>query len=362
MENSYQKDLEELREQKLIKVTLFLSKLGFELDKKQAHISGERYLLGYKKLVLLAKRISDNKKVIIKLSNDPAMIKEINDEWNSRQILKKINFAYHVFFSPPIILFTKKQDYTVLVTEFIEQESIFLDRPLPDQFFIALKAFEAQEAIHATTYEHAHVISKVFGIWTANTYLQKLTKYSQDIEQTLPGNKKLLELLQKSKEFTNNNLLIIDLYSNFLTHWDFVPHNFRIREHDMYLLDHSSLRFGNKYEGWARFINFMILYNYPLEKALLKYVKDNRGEKEYLSLRLMRVFRLTELIWYYTNNLGKSRGDLKTLNKKRIDLWTNVLKSVLEDGAIDRDYVDRYKQERNSLRSEEEKQRQVGLH
>ena len=48
----------------------------------------------------------------------------------------------------------------------------------------------------------------------------------------------------------------------------------------MYLLDHSSLRFGNKYEGWARFRNFTTFYNRPLEEALLLYMRNNRAEEK----------------------------------------------------------------------------------
>ncbi|MFA6307389.1 MAG: hypothetical protein WCS88_04840 [Patescibacteria group bacterium] len=362
MADNYKRNWEKFRDQQLITVALLLQKLGFVLDEKQVHIGGERYLSGDKKLVLLGQRTSDNKKVIIKVSNDKAMIREIDSEWNARKILSKIDFAYHVFSSPAEILYTKKQDYTILVTEFIEQKISFLERPLQDQFFIALKIFESQEAVHATTHEHAKLIAKTFGIWTADTYLKKLNENSYNIEQALVDKPELNKLLQNLRNFFQSNLVVIDLYANFLTHWDLVPHNFRVRGNELYLLDHSSIRFGNKYEGWARFINFMTLHNGQLAELLLKYIKDNRNKSEYLVLRLMRLFRLTELIWYYTNTLENAVGDHKILNKKRIDLWINVLSSVLEDKLVDNHFIEEYKQERDNLRSEEEKQRQIGLH
>ena len=362
MGNNHQQNWEQFRDQELIKVTLLLGQLGFSLDKKQVHISGERYLTGNRKLVLLGHRNDDQKKVVIKVSSDPAMIAEIEDERNSRNILKEINFAYHIFSFPPEILYTHKQDCVIFITEFIEQEMTFLERPLTEQFFIALKAFEAQSAIHATTYEHSSVIKKVFGIFSAQTYLQKTEEYIREINLILEGDKDLKNILASSQEFIKNNLEIIDIYSNFLTHWDFVPHNFRVRNHEIYLLDHAALRFGNKYESWARFINFMTLYNEPLEQALLSYVKNNRDQSEYLALRLMRVFRLVEIIWYYASTLGDVVGDLHILNQKRIIFWTKVLESVLVDQSVNRNIVDEYKRIRDSLRSPEEKERQKKLH
>src|SRR3989339_834946 len=171
---SYLKNWEEFRDQELIKATLLLEQLGFSLDTKQVHISGERYLTGNRKLVLLGFRNSDQKPVVMKVSSDPAIISEIEDERRSRNILKEINFAYHIFSFPPEILYTHKQGCDIFITEFIEQEMTFLERPLAEQFFIALKAFEAQEAIHATTYEHANIIKKVFGIFTAQIYLENI--------------------------------------------------------------------------------------------------------------------------------------------------------------------------------------------
>ena len=77
---------------------------------------------------------------------------------------------------------------------------------------------------------------------------------------------------------------VIERYSGFLTHNDFVPHNLRVSGKEVYLLDYSSMLFGNKYESWARFLNFMIHHNRPLELALANYVRTNRGEEEYLEL------------------------------------------------------------------------------
>ena len=362
MASDHQKLWQVYRETELRAVSPILEQLGFSLDKEQIHIGGERYVSGDKKLVLIGHRLSDKKKVIIKASSDPKMIEEIRAEYSGRQVLAKINFAYHIFFYPQEILFVESGAHTIFITEFIEQEATFTSRPLEEQFFLALKSFEAQEAVQATTYEHASIISRTFGIWDAQQYLNNFDKYSEQILTILSGQEKLKTLLATARDFLGKNSVTIDLYSDFLTHWDFVPHNLRISGNDIYLLDHSSLRFGNKYESWARFINFMTLYNPDLEQALLGYVKDNRGQQEFLSLRLMRVFRLTELIWYYANTLSRASGNLEILNKKRIDLWTNVLESVLSDKKLDEGMMANYRGLRDSLRDEEEKKRQEKLH
>lgn len=362
MSKDYQKQWEEFRDQELVKVSFLLGQLGFSLADKQVHIGGERYLTGARKLVLIGRRNSDNKKVVIKVSSDPALMAEIEDERKSRNILKKINFAYHVFNFPKEIAYAKKQGYLIFITEFIEQSSTFLERSLQDQFFIALKALEAQEAIHATTYEHSNVIRDVFGIWTANDYIQQMMTYILEIDRVLDKDEKVNNILNSAHKIFANNLELLDTYSNFLTHWDFVPHNFRAANHDIYLLDHSALRFGNKYEGWARFINFMTLHNPVLESLLLQYIEDNRDQSELECLRLMRIFRLAELIWYYASTLENAVGNLHVLNKKRIYFWIEVLDSVVNRRTMDNQIIEEYKRIRDSLRSDEEKERQKKLH
>ncbi len=356
-----QQSWEKYRDKELTALKPFLQGLGFALDQNQVHVGGERYLSSGHKLILLGHRISDQKRVVIKISNDRDGIKEIKKERASRDILKKINFAYHAFLSPPEILYKQKGPYTMLITAFIEQDSTFLERPLADQFFLALQALEAQEGAHATTYEHTNLIKKVFGRWQAQQYLAVFNNCVSQIT-ALAADYKIKNILEEARDFLQKNADIIDLYSDFLVHWDFVPHNIRVQGHDIYLLDYSSLRFGNKYEGWARFINFMTLYNRSLEKMLLDYIRQNRSVEEYLSLRLMRVFRLTEIIKHYAQAIPRSSGNLELLNKKRLGFWTSVLESVLADALLPPEIVESYQRERDALRSSEEKLRQKELH
>lgn len=348
--------------QELQKIVPILDSLNIVLDESQVHISGERYYLNNKKLVLIGEDIKNKKRIVIKTGLDSDSINEILTERKCREILKKINFASHVFLSPEELFFINRSDFVIFITTYIEQERTFLERPTQEQFFLALKTFEAQEGLHATTYEHASVISKTFGIWNAKDYLKNFDVYRNEIALKLSENNKLKTLLAEAFDFLNKNSEIINLYSGFLVHWDFVPHNVRIVNRDVYFLDHSSMRFGNKYESWARFINFMTLYNPELESILIEYIKNNRSQEETSSLQLMRIFRLTELIKYYVDTLKNLSGNLLTLNKKRIDFWSNALEAVLHNQSMRKEIIDEYKTTRDSLRSEDEKQRQKNLH
>ena len=346
----------------LTKIIPFLNGLGFSLEEEQVHVIGERYIVNNQKLIFVGRRIKDGQRVIIKISNNKKFIKEIEHERKCREILKKIDFSSHVFFSPEEILFVKEQGFVIFITAFIEQENTFLERQLEEQFFLALKALEVQEGVHATTYKHASVIKKIFGMWNAEKYFEIFNKYKREIESKLPENKKIETILLRAQKFIKINFETINLYSGFLVHWDFVPHNIRINKRNIYLLDHSSMRFGNKHESWARFINFMTLYNPKLEKTLINYIKDNRSQEETLSLQLMRSFRLTELIKYYVSTLENLSGNILALNKKRIEFWSNALEAVLDNKFVRQEIINDYKNIRDSLRGEDEKQRQKNLH
>lgn len=339
-----------------------LQGLGFSLAEEQVHIGGERYAFSEKKLVLLGQRLQDNLKVVIKVSSDPKGQLEIKRERQSRQMLEQIKFAYHVFFTPEEILYQEIDNRIIFITKYIEQDCQFLERDIKEQFFLSLKGLEVQEGVQITTYEHAHDISQYFGVWQASDYLQKFTEYQQAIQKLLADNQVVLALFDKTKLFLEKNKPTIDLYAGFLTHWDFVPHNLRINKNNIYLLDHSSLRFGSKHESWARFINFMCLHNPELANYLLFYIDKNRPFSEKLSLQTMRVYRLSEIIWHYANTLERADGDLLTLNKERINFWAQLLRVVLEDKELDLAVIDQYKNKRDSLRSVEEQKRQEKLH
>ncbi len=355
------------------RVQPLLERAGFQLDALQPQTIGERYLTrpvgGGRKVVFFGQRRSDGMRVVIKTSSEEHGIAELRKEQDVRKMLKQIKFAYLAFHLPADILFD--QALGVIITEYIAQEKPFLDRPLKEQFAIALNAFKAQEAAHATTYSH-HLVSRSFGEMKAADYYikageyRKIGAYAQDISGLLINEQKLYSkldiALDKTIELIRDNEEKLDRYGGFLTHWDFIPQNFRIRDGKLYLLDHTSIRFGNKYESWARFINFMTLYNPPLASALVEYVCLNRTEEELLSLKLMRAYRLIELIRYYATWLSHTTGDIRELACVRIEFWTEVLQCILSDREVPDEVIKVYKAKRDSLRSDDEKLRQKGLH
>lgn len=339
-------------------------KLGFIIDEYQPHISGERNLMravttkSGKKFILLGNRIEGGERVVIKVTKDSMGIEEIKRERICRDELKNIPFAYQIFSTPEELLFEKVDNYIISVQKYIEQKSTFLNRPIEDQFNIALRSFKAQEGAHAVTHKHKKLISETFGFVNSDWYLSSYKRFQKNISLCLPEKSNLQTLLDKGYDFLHVNKNTIEQYCNFLTHTDFVPHNFRVTNENIYLLDVSSLRFGNKYEGLARFLNYMTLYNRELEEAFLFYIKNNRTKEEYLSLQLMRVYRLGEIIWYYTNLLEKTSGNLNLLTNARIDFWASVLEAVLNGAYVSEDIVNEYKKTRNRLRDDDERKRQ----
>ncbi|MGH7175684.1 MAG: hypothetical protein ACREGR_04995 [Minisyncoccia bacterium] len=363
MKTSGHSEWTEYREHALARLTPALAELGYALDLEQPHLAGERAIIrpitGGRKLVLLGRRVHDHLRVVIKASDDPAGVRELTHERLCRTVLNNIAFSYQIFVSPEELLFTEREGFTLAITEYIEQDRAFLERPLKEQFALALAAFKAQENAHATTYEHRTLVADTFGEMTAADYAEKIRQYAEDLAVLVPEREGpvalAIKLIVRHQE-------TLDRYGDFLTHWDFTPQNFRIRDGALYLLDHSSLRFGNKYEGWARFINFMTLYNPPLAEALSEYVRQNRTPEELLALKCMRVFRLVELIRYYASWLERTEGDLHALAEARITFWAEVLACVLEDRPISGSLIQGYKTQRDQLRSDDEKRRQQGLH
>lgn len=356
-QKDFKQEWEKYCEQELRETRPILLKLGFTLDGHQPHLGGERFLMSAKKLVLLGERTSDGKRVVVKASSKKDGIREIEKERLCRETLLKIKFAYHTFFSPKEIFFGTENGRTLFITEFIPQTGPFLGRPVRDQFALALQIFKTQEGAHATAYGHMRALQNVFESWGAGKYLSSGKDCLSAIQH---GESKHVASLAQG--FLREHEETIEKYCGFLTHWDFVPHNFRVNDGKIYLLDHSSIRFGNKYESWARFANFMTLYNPPLEEALIFYIKNNRTSEEYLSFRLMRVYRLIELIAHHAKVAEKASENFRELSNKRVLFWGKVLRSVLEDKPLLDKIRDEYKQSRDLLRNEGEKRRQEGLH
>jgi hypothetical protein len=347
-------------------LTPILTARSVTLEERQPHLMGERYLMqaisttSGKKITLLG-RTKDGTRVVIKATSDPAGAQEIEEERRSRRTLSGLVFASYRFHSPKELYYFSAGGMTVSIQEYIEQTSTFLARPLEEQFALALQGFKTQEGAHATTYGHLKRISKVFTIWESPQYLLAAQSHIDAVQRTDTEHVTLVTLGLGYEEL-KSHAYTIDQYSGFLTHSDFVPHNIRVADGKLYLLDYSSLRFGNKYESWARFINFMVLHNPPLADLLETYVHDNRSSGEYESLRLMRIYRAIEILAYYAGILEKSEGQTRDLNRARITFWTEVLGSILERRSLAEGAREAYIEIRDTLRSPEEKERQKDLH
>jgi len=345
-------------------ISALLKPIGFSLDERQPYTSGERYLaigMAGGKLVLAGTRDKDGTKVIVKASRQKDGKKEIESEKLSRDLMRSLSFADKKILIPEELYYGINGDYVFLIMRFIQQDKVFVAHTVEEQFFIALSAFEAQESFHATTYEHLRAIKGVFPVLSADEYLRDFERLKNSVLSLYPD-ESLRVILEKTGIFLTAHRMEIDRYANYLTHTDFVPHNFRIMEHTLYMLDcvpnYATIHFGNKYEGWARFLNYMVLHSPKLERLLVTYVRQNRGEDEYLSLRLMRAYKLVFLLDFYARSLAKTTGDLHTLTLARLAYWREALVSVLEDRPLAKEVTEKYIATRDSLRSDEEKARQ----
>lgn len=357
----------EYLERELPVISQLLSTHHITLSSEQPHIKGERFLIqalttiSGQKLILLGTDTKTNKKVVIKTTNDYQGKEELKHERKCRTLLHSMDFSYDTFTSPKELLFIETAGYVLYVGEFIEQSSSFLERPLAEQFAFALRALKAQEQTRATTATHIKTVKRVFGTRNSPDYLLMIRGFLRKISESGQFDEIIPTIKNVQVELEINEERI-EQYCGFLTHTDFVPHNFRIKDDILYLLDFSSLRFGNKHESWARFLNFMTLYNPELEQLLGNYVKENRSQEEQESLHLMRLFRLTEIIAYYVGTLERSQGTLHELNNARVYYWAKVLKAELSNESVAGEITAAYKITRDRLRSADEKLRQIGLH
>lgn len=358
-----------------------LEDLGFNIFPDQPHTKGERGTFKAGKIILLGESIKEGKKVVIKCARFPEGVNEILEEKKARGNLKKVDFAYHEFLDPKEILFinnfNKNTGYIIQITEFIEEEINFLKRDPKNQFEIVYRSFITQEGIHAVTAKHNKIIKSLFNTFNFNIYSKNLNNYKNIILEFLEEFKnensdcvEFLDILENSqKEFLNNKYRISQ-YCGFLTHSDFVPHNFRVRKENdverVYLLDHSAIIIGNKHDGWARLLNFSVLHSPILETWFLEYFKTNRSVEEGESLRLMRIYRLFELVAHYAtiykNTDGEINKNLKELSRLRVIFWLNLLKAIYENKELDKEIIEDYKKTRDELRSQEELERQKVLY
>lgn len=337
-----------------------LLKHGFTLSENQPYLSGERFLMAKTRLVLAGTKLGDSTKVVIKISNVESGRNEIRTEKRVRDMLQSSSFAKKTIALPKEIYFSDERDNTILVTEFIEQEKIFVDHTLEEQFFMTLRAFEEQEAFHATTFEHTREIAPIFELFNSKRYQEVFHTFVETLEKEI-GNREATRVITRAEKFLSEHKDVIDRYCNVFTHTDFVPHNFRIRKGILHMLDcgdSMEVHFGNKYEGWARFLNYLYIHNPALEHLLTDYLRTNRDKEEYLSLRLMRIYKAGRLLAYYARSLKDTTGDLHRLTEIRLDFWSKILKCLLDDVAPNEKLALDYRRERNTLRSPEEKERQ----
>ena len=338
-----------------IKATL--ASFDIMLDDDQLHIGGERAVMSTHKLVLTGAK--HGQRVVIKVSLDAQGALDIKTEADIRSALEEVRFAHGTLIFPPEDLFTELPDGTVInVTAFIEQEKVFVEHTLREQFFMALRWFEAQESFHATTHEHLRSLRGTYAVWTSKEYCTDTEAIASALRAhttTSPEHRTLTDALVS---LMKENAALADRYGGFLNHTDLVPHNFRIKGGTLYALDQVSIWFGNKYEGLARFVNYMVIHNPELTRMLTTYIEEHRGEDDAKMLRIMRCYKVGVLLRYYAHAIESSEGALRELSEVRLRFWFQVLDALMNNKPLSDELLASYKASRDTLRTDDEKKRQ----
>ncbi len=329
--------------------------LGITLDPTQLNIGGERELMSPDKMVLTGVRNTQGDRVILKCSNGASGTKEIVAEHTIRETLKHFSFSEKKILMPEEFFYGVIDGYQVSVTAFIEQEKVFTEYDLEEQFSMSVSALQAQESLHIDTQDKSDVIGDVFTPHTPLFYIENYSELQKNILGVMPQSE---TILTAGYTFLTENLPTLKTFDRYLIHSDFVPHNFRIHDKELYVLDFVSFRLANKYESWARFINFMEIHSPLLVPKLFLYVKSNRGADEYHALRLMRTYKTCFILNYYADILKNTEGDLRELTEARLVFWLAVLDSVIRDTDLSEETRQQYYEIRDRLRTDAEKARQ----
>lgn len=344
--------------QKEIKsLSKLLNSIGLGLEQDQPHVQGERFLASPDKLVLVGKRKKDGKKVIIKTSWQKRAKEEIKQEKKVRDIISSFAPFKKAILIPDEIYFGKKGKYQIFVTEFIDQEKVFISHPIKKQFETILEAFTKREVLNGNTFSEVRKMYKDFPFLGTLDYIKNFKTFQKSVlsRYRTPG---IEEAMNEGFKFFKENKSIINSEGEHLVHSDFAPHNFRLKGNSLYTLDCSAFIFGNKHEELARLLNYMSIHNPVLEKRIKKYIYQKRGRGAYLNLRLIRIYKILLLLNFYADALAKTTKDLLALTTHRIEYYEELLRVILQDRDLDPRMHQVYLENRDHLRSEEEKKRQ----
>jgi len=344
-----------------------LAKAGFALDSEdnQVHIGGERALISRDKLVLKGWRISDASRVIIKASASLAGIREIERESACRRCLAEINRSFQspIFFYPDELGFLQEDDLCISVIEYVDQDMRFLDRPLEEKLHLSLSALHAQERVTVGAVKNLAGVADRFGTITANTYLREFKAHLKNALTYFPQNLVLRSNLEHADTFFRERLCHVREHHGFLIHSDFVPNNFRVIGSEFYYLDLGAFRFGNRYESWARYLNWLMVWDCRLEAVLVDHINEGRGREHHASLSAMRAFNIGFLIQMYSKLLPEVQENarLHALQSGRLNLWTSALIALIHGDHMPEQTALEFAQFQESLRSEHERRRQMEM-
>lgn len=342
--------------QTVFRIRRILELLGFHLDRYQPHLSGERKIKSLTKLVLIGQN-EKKQKVVIKTSQAQAEKKRIETEHYIRQELEQLSKTFKGLLIPREVFYGLKNSFLFFITEFIDQPKVFVAHNLKEQFGMIKKAIESQEAVKLKNFSKMTRSGQACPVFTEKEYLAELKDEIDFINRNYQD-KKLSEALSMAQKFFQEKIKLVAKYCGYLVHDDFCPHNFRVNNGQIHFLDYTAANFGNKYITWARLLNYMTLHNPKLEKLVLGDFKKNRSQEDLECLRILRIYKTVFLIMYYVKISKKTSGKLLNLTKIRINFWHNFLQKLLQNKTVTKTELADYLNQRDRLRSSEEKKRQ----
>lgn len=351
-----EKTIEQSIQKSLRAIELILVGLSFTLESYQPHITGERKIKSLTKMVLIGQN-KNGRKVVIKTSRTVPEKKEIKTERRIRNELEMLSRTIANLLVPKEIYFGEKRGWLFFITEFIDQPKIFVAHHLQAQFAMIKKAIESQEMVRLQSFQPTINPSRACPIFTEKEYFAELKQQIGFINKNY-RDKKLFQTLAAVKKLFEEKIQLVAKHCGYLVHDDFCPHNFRVNNSQIHFLDYTAANFGNKYITWARLLNYMVLHNPKLEKLILQDFKKNRSPEDLESLRILRIYKTVFLIMYYVQISNQTSGKLFRLTKVRINFWHNFLQKLLQNKTLTSAELKHYLQQRDALRSPEEKKRQ----
>ncbi|GIW68433.1 MAG: hypothetical protein KatS3mg099_381 [Candidatus Parcubacteria bacterium] len=348
-----------------------LASWGITLEEEQPFLGGEQPYIqnaatarGWTVTLFGRRGKRRRKRVVVKIGLNEEGCRLLRKSREAHEAFDALRFAYEPFSVPRELIACPGAPLPwLIVYEYMPQERAFTDLPPTKQFAVVARALRPLEETYALMRHHLRRALRTFGI-TPPTRGEEITRQATALARET-GNPPIAGTLEQASERLAKERAWIEMYHPFLTHPDFVPHNFRVTpDGTVVLLDVGDLEFGNKHTGWARLALWAQLHSPVLARAIYDHFARFRPEEEQRSFDAMRIARAAELLLHYLSilPLTEENSAMQKLTRERIALWHNTLRALLEGEEPPEAAFAAYRTRRDALRDDREKSRQQHLY